>query len=143
MEKKFDGIVAATISVRIDYQTLEDIVVTALEGGIGWWACLDDTTPEWDPDLCDVPKSEYAARLVANGGKIQFFDETGEWGADDEPKCPWIVDSDIVTQGIMRYLESDGGTNILTDGKLDSTKIDAEVASDIFQFGIFGECVFG
>ena len=46
-------------------------------------------------------------------------------------------------EGIGLYLESEGGTNILTDGKLDSMKIDADVASDIFQFGIFGDCVFG
>ena len=35
METKFERIVGATISVRVDYQTLDDIVVTALEGGIG------------------------------------------------------------------------------------------------------------
>lgn len=143
MEKKFDGIVAATISVRVDYQALEDIVVTALEGGIGWWACLDNTGPEWDNEPEDMATSEYAALLIANGKKLEFSDATGDWGEDDEPKCPWGVDADTITQGIMRYLESDGGTNILTDGKLDCMKIDAAVASDIFQFGIFGECVFG
>lgn len=143
METKFERIVGATISVRVDYQTLDDIVVTALEGGIGWWACLDDTTPEWDPDLCDVPKSEYAARLIANGGEIQLFDETGDWGKDDEPQCPWKVDAETITRGIRMYLESESGTNILSDGELDLAKIDADVASDIFQFGIFGECVFG
>lgn len=143
MEKRFDGIIAATISVRVDYETLEDIVVTALEGGIGWWACLDNTGAEWDDEPEDMATSEYAALLIANGKKLEFSDATGDWGADDEPKCPWGVDADTITQGIMLYLESKGGTNILTDGELNSSKIDADVASDIFQFGIFGECVFG
>lgn len=142
METEFERIVVAAISVRVNYELLENVVVTALEGGIGWWACLDDTTPEWDPDLCDVTKSEYAARLIANGGRIQFFDETGDWGEEDEPKCPWEVDANTIARGIKLYLESECGTNILTDGELDPAKIDADAASDIFQFGIFGECVF-
>lgn len=143
MEKRFDGIAAATISVRVDYETLEDIVVTALEGGIGWWACLDNTGSEWDDEPEEMATSEYAALLIANGKKLKFSDATGEWEENEEPKCPWEVDADTIINGIGLYLESEGGTNILTDGKLDSMKIDADVASDIFQFGIFGDCVFG
>lgn len=143
MEKKFDGIVAATISVRVDYETLEDIVVTALEGGIGWWACLDNTGAEWDDEPEDMAASEYAALLIANGKKLVFSDATGEWGKDDDPQCPWTVDEDTITQGISRYLESENGTSIVKNGKIDTFEIDADVASDIFQFGIFGECVFG
>ncbi len=143
METKFERIVGATISVRVDYQTLDDIVVTALEGGIGWWACLDNTGPEWDDEPEKMATSEYAALLIANGKKLKFSDATGELEENEEPKCPWEVDADTIINGIGLYLESEGGTNILTDGKLNSMKIDADVASDIFQFGIFGDCVFG
>lgn len=79
METKFERIVGATISVRVDYQTLDDIVVTALEGGIGWWACLDNTGPEWDDEPEEMATSEYAALLIANGKNSNFLMLLGNW----------------------------------------------------------------
>ena len=70
METKFERIVGATISVRVDYQTLDDIVFTALVGGIGWWACLDNTGPEWDDEPEEMATSGKKTKSRNARGKL-------------------------------------------------------------------------
>ena len=37
-----------TVEKILTVEDMDDIMTTALEGGIGYWACLDNSTPEWE-----------------------------------------------------------------------------------------------
>ena len=123
------------ISYNIDVtdEDIRDIVCTALEGGIGYWACLDNTGPNW---VGDKPVSEKAADILLNGGTLHFYDA--------ETKCDeYNIDLGMLISGIARYV-SDGKTDIIDEEKhLMCWNIDASIADEIFQYGIFAELLFG
>lgn len=109
-------------------QFLDDVVTTALEGGIGYWSVC--SAYEWD----GVP-----ARA-----QIQEFDEgTEEYGPLLE------VDRTLIRKGIKEILAG-GHVNptILSyvqdaDKHNDSGDVDADVADCIVQVGLFGKLIYG
>lgn len=116
-------------------EDFEDILVTALEGGIGYWACLDNTEtepPEWgdwskQPD--DMPTSEYAWKILSEGGTLHFLDEEDE-------SAEYYLDMASFMNGIALAIR-----NKDWDGDMDM--LDAALADMIIQYGIFGEVVYG
>ena len=52
------------LTVRLTDEDIEDIVVTALEGGIGYWACLDNTGKEYEEAPEDEPVSITATKIL-------------------------------------------------------------------------------
>ena len=49
-------------------EDITDIVITALEGGIGYWACLDNTGEEFENAPKEEAVSETTARILLNNG---------------------------------------------------------------------------
>ena len=119
------------IEVNYDYsdEDLQDIVISAIEGGIGYWACLDNTTEAWKDKPKDVPVSEWAYEILKKGGKLEFFDEE-----DDEAK--YEIDWDSFIIGIKSAISEH-----VWEGNIDN--IDSITADCIFQYAIFGELTFG
>lgn len=113
------------ITTSVSIETLENIVVTALEGGIGYWAVLDNTTKIWDKyDYCDLPCSQAAFELLYNGESLRFYDtedETEMW------RLTW--------KNLIKGVELFGGVK--------EEDIDATVADQIIQYALFGKIVFG
>jgi hypothetical protein len=109
-------------------ELLNDIMTTALEGGIGYWA---------------------ATRCVVRntGGYIESF----ECQKSDEPSSEWFyVDGTLIELGMQRVLapEFEVCRDILHavfDAKRerDSSYIDVESADVIVQAALFNEIVFG
>ena len=113
------------ITTSVSIETLEDIVVTALEGGIGYWAVLDNTTKIWDKyDYCDLPCSQAAFELLYNGESLRFYD------TDDETEV-WHLTWKKLIKGVELF------------GGVKEEDIDATVADQIIQYALFGEIVFG
>ena len=110
-------------------EDMEDIVVTALEGGIGYWACLDNTGKEWNNQPDDTPTSEYAWKILKEGGELLFIDEE-----DDDAE--YHLDLQTLLYGIGKAIEI--GT---WGGDMDI--VDAEVADAIFQYAIFDDIIYG
>ena len=110
-------------------QDMEDIMVTALEGGIGYWACLDNTLPEWDGQPSDTPTAVWAWKILSEGGTLHFQD-----AEDDEEK--WELTLQKLYCGIAQTIQE-----TYWDGDMDC--IDAEVADSIIQYALFGELVYG
>jgi len=107
----------------------ENICVTALEGGIGYWACLDNTGKDWDAKPKDVPTSVWFWKLLKDGKTLHFTDAEDDDG-------DYFLGMDSLYCGITKAIEQGDW-----DGDIDM--IDAEVADMIFQYGIFGEVVYG
>lgn len=113
------------ITTSVSIETLENIVVTALEGGIGYWAVLDNTTKIWDKyDYCDLPCSQAAFELLYNGKSLRFYD------TEDETEV-WYLTWENLIKGVEIF------------GGVKEEDIDATVADQIIQYAVFGKIVFG
>ena len=106
-----------------------DIVVTALEGGIGYWACLDNTTDDFKDQPEDTPVSEWCWHLLKQGKELRFLDEEDD-GAEYRLFLPCLLD------GIGKAI-----VNGNWDGDVDS--LDSLVADAIIQYAIFNDIIYG
>lgn len=116
------------IKTSVTGEDIENIVVTALEGGIGYWASLD-TVPEWDAIPEGLPMSQYATQLLLEGKTIGFTDTE-----DDDER--WQLDLQKLLKGIgLNMKERPHDADL---GNMDSTTADC-----IVQYALFGEVVYG
>jgi hypothetical protein len=123
-----------TMTVKFTEDDIEDIVVTALEGGIGYWACLDNNTPIWDEYRAkypDEPCSILATQILLDGHGLEFTDE------EDGARFRVFHLCDLMN-GIAQYAE--GWGNIVSHL---TEEFDAESADMVWQFGLFSELVYG
>ena len=130
-EKKFE--VHAEIMVRLTQQDVDDIMVSALEGGICYWSdCVE---------VVDRYLSEYASGQISRGGKLKIHvDEPF-----DEANTEWYeLDMEKFAQGFRLWLENGGDRyGAVSNGEVDTCEIDGEMADLIIQYALFGEVVYG
>lgn len=123
---------------------MDDILVTALEGGIDYWAVLDNTTPEWKKAREQVKArkgpdgpvfwSEVALKVLLNGDSIKFEDAEGE-----EDDSDWTLDMEKFKMGCKLYEKERGSlTQALEDCSFDAVEADC-----LIQYAMFGKIVFG
>ncbi len=112
-------------------QMLSDIVVTAVEGGIEYWAVVSDY--EWQDDM----NASATVREVLDW-------DAGEYGE------PMKIDPDVMARGLRRVLNGAVHPESYTyryasegDRHPDDHDIDAWVADDIVQAALFGEVRYG
>jgi hypothetical protein len=116
----------------ITYRHIEDIFVTALEGGSNYWYFLDDMAvnkiKHETPELQGEPLSIRMARAVWTAGvAIPVRDyETNDLLGE--------VKRNSMTAAIKAYKQS--------RGYFDIDQIDASEADWIFQYAVMGEIVF-
>lgn len=69
--------VVATAQVPLNFtaQQIFYLVCGALEGGIGYWAQLQNDRKEWSDKPKDVTISSWATKILLEGGTIYFRDE--------------------------------------------------------------------
>ena len=119
--------------LEIEDQDIEDIVVTALEGGIGYWACLDNTGAEFETAPKDEPISITASKLLLARKELKFIDE-------QDDNVEYILTIDMLLEGIKLWIEKGYDCYGAVVGNLfDCGNIDAIGADMIFQFAMFGE----
>lgn len=109
---------------------LECIVITALEGGIGYWACLDNDNGDFADQPDDMPTSEWCWKLLNQGGQLHFLD------AEDLAGEEWYMDYADLFKGISKAIK-----NRDWDGDMDL--MDAAVADCIFQYALCGSVIYG
>jgi len=114
---------------------IEAIVVTALEGGIGHWACLDNTGIEFKNAPKDEPVSITATKILLDGGTLKFDDTE----SDDR----WDLTLAMLIEGIKTFWDGHDHNGVIRNSCLDGDELDASDANFIFQFAMFGDIVFG
>lgn len=124
-----------TINIKVTDEDVMDIMCSAIEGGIGYWACLDNTTKEFEDAPKDEPYSETCAKILLNGGGVWLVDEDGDY---------WLSLERLLI-GIENWFKSGGDKYgaVCIDGTLDCGNIDAECADAIIQFALFDDIVYG
>ncbi len=131
-EKKFEILVQ--IRAALTQQDIDDIMVSALEGGINYWCRRVVVQGDY--------LGEYASEQISRGGKLAvWLDEPFE----DNKTC-YILDRDKFLSGFKLWLENahancDVVDNV--DGSVDCGQIDAICADEIIQHALFGDLVFG
>lgn len=142
------GEITYTTIARLTAGNIDDIMCTAIEGGIGYWAVLDNSTTDWEEteaklrqEQNDIPTySEVATTMLFEGKKIRFFDTDAETTLVDkeDAESVWYLDLEKFTKGCRLYEEKYGSIRL----KLE-TDFDANDADAIIQLALFGEIVFG
>lgn len=126
---------AITVTYYYTDEDLKDILITALEGGIGYWACLDNEETEapkwgdWSKQPKDMPTAEYAWQILCDCGTLHFLDE------EEEDQEYYLTMADFF-KGIGLAIK-----NKDWDGDVDS--LDACVADMIMQYAMIGSVVYG
>lgn len=124
MEFKF----TAAIPVVLKPEDIDDIMVTALEGGITYWCGKAEVVGGY--------LGKYASEQISRGGTLRLHDA--------ESSDVWDLTRDKFIEGFKRWLEDGSSeTGVLIGDEVDTSAIDAECADAIVQFALFGEVTFG
>lgn len=119
-------IVQSQIEVNLTQKDIDDIMVTALEGGITGWCRHVKVVGDF--------LGEYASDQISRGGSLVLYDAEGS--------DKWELTLEKFLNGMKLYFE-DGCHVQVEDGTIDPGDIDANDADCIIQFALFGEVVFG
>lgn len=110
--------------MRLTKQDINDIMVTALEGGINYW-CIG-AKPENPQERKD---EEYLSDILSKGRDIMLMDEFGK---------EHFLTLDNFKKGFKMFKENHKGCVFS-----DAGDIDANDADEIIQYAIFDELVYG
>lgn len=125
-EKTFT--IPVNFAIRLTEEDIDDIMCSALEGGICYWAC--------EAEVLGAYFGTYASEQIARGGTLLIHDAE----SDD---C-WDLTLEKFLEGVkLWYTTGMAGNAIHADGTLDTYDIDGAAADTIVQLALFGELVFG
>ncbi len=122
-----------SVNPRFDYsdEDMLDIICSAVYD-IGYWACINNDTEEWDEARKEVPDGTFEDRmyyLLEHGQEIEMFDT-------EDPDEVWQLTLDKLLNGIKLAIQ-----NGYWNGKIDD--IDGEVGDIVFQYALFESIVYG
>lgn len=138
-------ILTTEIDIAISREDIDDIMVTALEGGINYW-CDEASVPPGDRYL-----GEYASEQISRGGELWLHDaEEDEGGMRAYRK----LNKEKFLEGLRRYIDA-GNTDCIFQREaqsrndpaagtfgVDTGRIDADEADSIIQYALFGDLVY-
>ena len=142
-----------TIKKTLSEEEIADVITTAIEGGIGYWAYLNNDTREW----ADARKALKAAKiakgesdpsvyydeiiwaLLSNGMSVQFIDAEADDYDNPDADQVWELTMEKFVKGLEIY-EAERGSikKALEDGNFDAVEGDC-----VFQYALFGELIYG
>ena len=117
------------MSVKITQEDIDDIMVSALEGGINYWCCKAEVVGDY--------LGEYASEQISRGGTLKLYD------AEEDEVYELNLDKLIsgitkaISEGYFKHYEWYSATEI------DPCNVDAEVADVIIQLALFDDVIFG
>lgn len=111
-----------------DVKILDYIICGAIEGGIGYWASLDNSKPQFEDKPKETPVSEWVIKLLIKGQPVTFFD------TEDDSEV-WLLTLEKLIKGIgMNASERPFDTDF---DNMDIISYDC-----IFQYALFEEIVY-
>ena len=120
------------MEVTITQEDVDDIMATALEGGITYWCCEAEVVGEY--------LGKYASDQISRGGILKLY--------DNEEDEVYELTLEKFKKGVTMYLsDPHAPCNIIDidkgDYTLDCGMVDGDVADMIVQYALFGEVMFG
>ncbi len=123
-EKKF--IIRPRIGITLTREDIDDIMVTALEGGICHWCGKAEPSGNY--------LGRYASEQIGRGGTLVLHDA--------ESSDKWELTLEKFLDGARLYFEKSSGIHV-ENGRIDTSDIDADAADSIVQLALFGDLMFG
>lgn len=145
-----------TISIQVEptMEFLRDIAVTAVEGGISYWALI--SRYRWRESMAEARKrcgeKMPAVDVEANRRSLPFpqifLQEDSEGAVDDPTKIVQLTAQHLLTGLSMVFTSIPVETNAFRSTMaalkdMDAGQIDAETADVIVQLGVLGEVRYG
>lgn len=122
--------ISVKTDITVNQRDIDDIMVTALEGGITYWC-----------DHAEVVGGEYlgeyASDQISRGGALRLYD------AEEDKQYTLTLPK--LLKGLEAFIKWDRGAHEIVEpvGKIDTSKIDAEIADQIIQFALFDDIIYG
>lgn len=115
--------------ITVTQQDIDDIMVSALEGGITYWCRKAEVVGDY--------LGEYASDQISRGGALKLYDAE----SDDV----WVLTLEKLLHGIEKAYDGNWFKDYgWCDGSvIDTCEVDGEVADTIVQYALFDELVFG
>jgi len=118
--------ISASVTFKVLDEDIDDIMVTALEGGITYWCNRAEVVGEY--------LGECASEQISRGGMLRLY--------DCESDAVYELTLDKFLRGLATYIS--GCYDIAVDGgRVDPGMIDAEGADCIIQYAIFDDVIYG
>ena len=116
-------------NITVTQEDIDDIMCTALEGGITYWCRKAKVIGEY--------LGEYGHEQIARGGTLELYDA--------EEEKDYLLTRDKLLKGIKLAYEQNYYLSYgWCDGhSLDTCQVDASVADVIVQFALFDDVVYG
>ena len=122
--------VTLTRNVILTDENIDDIMASALEGGISYWCSKAEVVE-------DDYLGEYASEQISRGGSLRLYDA--------EEDTTYILTKEMLFRGFQLaykngYANSD---DWIEDGFVETGNIDAVAADTIVQCAIFEDVIYG
>ena len=132
MENKTDVTKIITdIVVEVTDEDIDDIMASALEGGINYWCSKARVEGEY--------LGEFASDQISRGGELKLYD----W----EEEAVHTLTKEKFIEGLRLYLKDEEAAACVYiengNAGVDPGLIDGPAADCIIQYAIFGELVYG
>lgn len=118
----------AKVEIPMTEENIENIMVTAIEGGINYWGYLVKVGENWVDKPKNVPPSQWATKLLLEGKNVTI--------EELEEQEEHILTLEKVIKGFEQNYKERTWDNDIENG-------DAETASCIIQYALFGDVVYG
>lgn len=119
----------AVVKHSLTERDIENIMVNAIEGGISYWAGINNVGENWENKPSSEPISTWATKLLLEGKEVEFYDREEE---DDK----WILTLEKLIKGYELNATERGFDSNIEDG-------DASTCDCIIQYAIFNTIIFG
>ena len=122
--------IKVTMEIEVTGQDIDDMMVTALEGGITYWCGKAEV-------VGGEYLGEYASDQISRGGKLKLY--------DIESDDVWELDKEKFLKGLTLWIQNSSNMMYAVDddGRIDAGNIDAGDIDEIIQIAVMGEVVFG
>jgi hypothetical protein len=145
-----------TIRRELTPDDFDVILTTAIEGGISYWACLDNSTDDWKAAKAELieelkdEENEYdrkptydqiMMRLLQNGKSVAFTD-----AEDPDNDEVWELTAEKLMTGALEFqAERMMRTCDVYDIKseIENGDFDADDADAVMQYALFGDVIYG
>lgn len=126
-DKKVVG--KAKIEVELTEDDIGNIMINGLEGGIGYWAGLNNSGSLWEEKPKGEPLSTWATKIILEGHSVKFYD------VEDEEE-EWELTLEKLINGYAQNFKERPFDNNVEEG-------DAITVDCIIQYALFGKLVYG
>lgn len=129
MNKRYE--ITAELKITLTTEDIDDIMVSALEGGVTACWCGEAEVVE------EKRVADWGHEQIARGGILRMHDI-------ENPDKVWELNLEKFLKGFKLWLENGGDKYgaVQKDGTVNCGQIDAACADEIVQYSLFGEVIY-